>query len=142
MQGDGGFPALSQAVRVALASAAALTPPQLNALPAENRLLIHAARQDAALQMAVAQQALANSSGRFTALQSLIGAIAAAPDQKAILDLQARIGAELGMLQNEQTKLQILLGAGAAQAAIDRQHEFVQAVAAQGLFASRFQPVP
>ena len=39
----------------------------------------------------------------------LIAAISAPRDQKGILDLQARITAELGMLQNEQTKLRFSL---------------------------------
>jgi type IV secretion system protein VirB5 len=92
--------------------------------------------------MALAQQALANTSARFASIQSLIGAISAAGDQKAILDLQARISAELGMLQNEQTKLQILHQATEAQAALDRQRDWEQSVAGQGRFEARYQPRP
>ena len=75
-----------------------------------------AARQSVALRQALAQEALANSSNRFAAIQSLIAAISTAHAiRKAILDLQARISAELGMLQNEQTKLQVLSQASEAQ---------------------------
>ena len=61
-----------------------------------------AARQSAALLQALSRAALANSSDRFASLQQLIDAIGSAADQKAALDLQARIAAEQGMLQNEQ----------------------------------------
>jgi type IV secretion system protein VirB5 len=94
------------------------------------------------LQQALAQEALANASGRFSSIQSLIAAISTASDQKAILDLQARIGAELGMLQNEQNKLQILHQATQAQDAVNRQQEREQIIAGHGRFESRFQPAP
>ena len=44
-----------------------------------------------------------------------IDAIPRAQDPKAILDLQARIAAEQGMLANEQTKLQVLYQAAQAE---------------------------
>jgi type IV secretion system protein VirB5 len=94
------------------------------------------------LQQALAQEALANASGRFASIQSLVAAISTAGDQKAILDLQARISAELGMLQNEQTKLQILHLATQAQESVNRQQEREEVIAGHGRFASRFQPVP
>ena len=84
-----------------------LTPQQLAALSPGAPATVQAMRQWTGLQQAVAQQALSHSQ------QSLRGAAATdrrdrrRRDQKAILDLQARIGAELGMLQNEQTKLQM-----------------------------------
>ena len=56
----------------------------------------------------MARAALANSSERFASLEQLVSAIGGAADQKASLDLNARIVAEQAMLQNEQTKLQIL----------------------------------
>jgi type IV secretion system protein VirB5 len=78
----------------------------------------------------------------LSALQTLISAIATATDQKAILDLQARISAELAMLQNEQTKLLILNQATQAEQAVHAQQEREQSVADHGSFASRFQPAP
>jgi type IV secretion system protein VirB5 len=121
---------------------AVLTSQQLTLLSAPEQQRIIAARQVSALQQALAQEALTNSSGRFAALQTLIGAISSAADQKAILDLQARISAELGMLQNEQTKLQILHQATLAQAAVNQQQERELVIAGQGRFETRFQPVP
>jgi type IV secretion system protein VirB5 len=142
MQGGGAFPGISADVRTAVNGMAVLTPQQLSTLSPDSRDQIIAARRTNAVRMALAQQALANTSARFASIQSLIGAISAAGDQKAVLDLQARISAELGMLQNEQTKLQILHQATEAQAALDRQREWEQAVAGQGRFEARFQPRP
>ena len=142
MQGGGAFPGISADVRSAVNGMAVLTPQQLSTLSPDGREQVIAARRTNAVRLALAQQALANSSARFASIQSLIGAISSAGDQKAILDLQARISAELGMLQNEQTKLQILHQATEAQAALDRQRDWEQAVAGQGRFESRFQPRP
>jgi type IV secretion system protein VirB5 len=142
MQGGGAFPGISADVRSAVNGMAVLTPQQLSTLSPDGREQVIAARRTNAVRLALVQQALANTSARFASIQSLIGAISAAGDQKAILDLQARISAELGMLQNEQTKLQILHQATEAQAAMDRQRDWEQAVAGQGRFESRFQPRP
>ncbi len=141
-QGGGGFPLMSADARSALDAMAVLTPRQLSALSADGRQSILSARRTSAVELALAQEALATTSGRFAAIQSLIAAIPAAADQKAILDLQARIGAELGMLQNEQTKLQVLHQATEAQASVDRQRDFEHALAGQGDFATRFRPGP
>jgi len=141
-QGGGAFPLMSADARSAIDAMAVLTPQQLSMLSADGRRSIVAARRTSAVQLAVAQEALATTSGRFAAIQSLIAAIPAAADQKAILDLQARISAELGMLQNEQTKLQILHEATEAQASVDRQRDWERAVAGQGDFATRFRPNP
>jgi type IV secretion system protein VirB5 len=133
---------LSLDVRNAVNANAVLTPAQLATLSPADQQRIAAARQAAALRQALAQEALANSSSRFAALQSLISAIGAAGDQKAILDLQARITAELGMLQNEQTKLQVLAQAGDALNAANAQRSLELSIAEQGWFQTRFQPVP
>jgi type IV secretion system protein VirB5 len=94
------------------------------------------------MQQALSHQALSNASDRFTSLQNLITAISSATDQKAILDLQARISAELGMLQNEQTKLQILYQSTQAQESSLRQQAWEQVIDGHGRFSARFQPVP
>ena len=142
MQGGGAFPGLATTVRSAVAANAVLSPQQLSTLSAADQQMILIERQSSALQQALAGQALANSSNRFAALQTLIGAIASASDQKGILDLQARISAEVAMLQNEQSKLLILNQATAAQQAVNRQQEVEQVIAGQGRFETRFQPVP
>jgi type IV secretion system protein VirB5 len=140
--GAGGYAGLSSDVRNAIAANVVLTPQQLSMLSASDQQHIVASRQSSALQQALAQEALANASGRFASIQSLVAAIGTAGDQKAILDLQARITAELGMLQNEQTKLQILQHATRAQDSVIRQQEREQAIAGHGRFETRFQPAP
>ena len=141
-QGTAGYTGLSADVQSAISANAVLSPQQLSALSPADQRQIQAARQWSAVQQAVAHEALANASGRFAAIQSLIAAIPTAVDQKASLDLQARISAELGMLQNEQTKLQVLFQATQAQESALRQQARELVIAGQGSFATRFQPVP
>jgi type IV secretion system protein VirB5 len=140
--GTGGFPALSSAISNAMTVNAVLTPSQWSSLSVSNQQLLMAGRRNSALQQALAQEALANVSGRFASLQGLIDAIGSARDQKGILDLQARISAELGMLQNEQTKLQVLQQSAQARDAVTQQQERERMVAEHGRFESRFAPVP
>jgi type IV secretion system protein VirB5 len=143
MQGAGGAPGtLGPDIRAATAANAVLSARQLSSLTADEQLQIGNARQSVALSQALAQQALANSSGRFASIQQLIAAIPTATDQKGILDLQARINAEQGMLQNEQTKLQVLYQAAQAQAALVALQAREQIIAGHGAFAARFQPAP
>jgi type IV secretion system protein VirB5 len=142
LQGGGAYSGLAVDVKTAVNAIAVLSPSQLSALSPADQQQIAAGRQSAALRQALAQEALANSSARFAAIQSLIAAISTAKDQKAILDLQARISAELGMLQNEQTKLQVLAQASDAMAAVNAQQQREQAIAGQGQFGTRFSPVP
>jgi type IV secretion system protein VirB5 len=137
-----GYTALSADVQSAMAANAVLSPQRLATLSPADQQQIQAARQGSALQQALAHEALANASSRFTAIQSLIAAISTAPDQKAILDLQARISAELGMLQNEQTKLQVLYQATQAQESTLRQQARERAIDEHGRFETRFQPAP
>ena len=87
---------------------AVLSAQQVAALSPAEQDALQEARRNAALLQAMAQEALANASSRFSAIQLLINAIPQATDQKGILDLEARIAAEQGMLQNEQTKLNVL----------------------------------
>lgn len=143
MTGSGlGSSALTASIRSTIGANAVLTPQQLAILSPASQTQVAAARQANALQQSLAQAALANSSARFASIQSLISAISTASDQKGILDLQARISAELGMLQNEQTKLQVLHQITDAQSAVLAQQERERIIAAQGNFDTRFQPTP
>jgi type IV secretion system protein VirB5 len=108
LQGSGGSYALGADVHGAVSSNAVLSAQQVAALSPDEQGALQEARSYAALQQAVAQEALVNSSNRFSAIQLLIDAIPQATDQKGILELAARIDAEEGMLQNEQTKLNVL----------------------------------
>jgi type IV secretion system protein VirB5 len=109
-------------------------------MPLAEQQQIQADRLWVAAQQVLSRDALANTSNRFAAIQRLIDAIPTAVDQKGILDLQARISAELGMLQNEQTKLQVLSQATLAQQSAYTQQAREQVIAGHGQFAARFQP--
>ncbi len=136
------YGSLASSMQSAIVANAILTPQQLDGLPADAVTYLQAVRRTTALLQALEGSALANSSGRFSELQELINAIATATDQKGSLDLNARIAAENGMLQDEQTKLQTLSQALLAEQWSDRQREREQIVADHGSFSARFAPVP
>ncbi len=138
----GGYPGLARDLERALADVSVLSPAQVAALSPQAAAQLRAQRQSAALLQALSHEALANSSSRFAAIQQLIDAIARAGDQKAILDLQARIAAEVGMLQNEQTKLQVLYQSAEAEQWANAQRLGELTIAAHGQFETRFQPRP
>jgi len=142
LRGSGSYGALSADVQSLIATNAVLSPQRLATLSPGAQQLIQSSRQWSAMQQALSHQALSNASDRFASLQNLIAAISSAADQKGILDLQARISAELGMLQNEQTKLQILYQSTQAQESSLRQQAWEQVIDGHGRFAGRFQPVP
>lgn len=143
LQGSSGsYGTLSAEFQTDLGANSVLSSQQLAALSNDERTQIVSARSAVALLQALSQIELGNASGRFASIQQLIDAIPTARDQKGILDLQARINAEQGMLQNEQTKLQVLYQAVQSQqwATRERQRELV--VAGHGQFATRFEPTP
>jgi type IV secretion system protein VirB5 len=140
--GSSSYGPLSADIQSVIAANTVLSPQQLAALPTSGQQLIQAERQWRAMQQALAHQALANSSNRFAALQNLITAIPAAADQKGILDLQARISAELGMLQNEQTKDFVLNQTALAQQSSLQLQAREQVLNGHGRFDTRFQPTP
>ena len=129
-------------MRAALTANAVLSSQQLAGLSPAASQQLQEQRQTVALFQAMSHQALATTSGRFASLQQLVGAIARAGDQKAALDLLSRIGAETGMLQNEQAKLQVLYQSTLAQQWADEQRIRERVVAGHGQFAARFQPTP
>lgn len=136
------YPALATSVQTLVSGNAVLSPQSLAALSPADQQRIVAARNAAATNQALSRDAVSNASGRFSGLQGLIGTIGVANDQKGILDLHARISAEQGMLQNEQTKLLSLFQASQADAAAAHEQLQEQVVAGHGQFATRFQPTP
>ncbi|HEY2780843.1 MAG TPA: type IV secretion system protein [Steroidobacteraceae bacterium] len=142
LQGSSSYALLSSDVKSLISANTILSPQRLASLSPGGQQQIQAVRQWSAMQQALSHQALANVSNRFASLQNLIAAIPTATDQKGILDLQARINAELGMLQNEQTKLQLLNQSTEAQASALRQQAWEQVIEGHGSFNSRFQPAP
>lgn len=136
------YAALTGSAREALAEDTVLTPAQLGTLSDPARAQLLSERRSAAMLQAISRQALANSSSRFALLQQLIDTIGRAHDQKAILDLTARVVAEQAMLENEQTKLRVLFATAEAERWADEERSRERAIAAQGNFATRFQPTP
>lgn len=137
LSGSGGpYSALSSSVQSSMSSNAVLSAAQLASLSAAEQNAVQAQRQSVALLQGISQQALVNSSGRFDSMQQLVTTIGSATDPKAILDLHARISAEDGMLQAEQTKLQVLYQTVLAQQAAEQQRSREQALADVGSLRS------
>jgi len=133
---SGSYPALAASIASLVNANAVLTPAQVAALSPTEQAQLTLARQNPALLQATARAALANSSDRFTSLQQLISAIGGATDEKASLDLTARITAEQGMLQNEQTKLEMLYRVAQGQEWARAQQVRERAIADQGSLRS------
>lgn len=127
-----GYGALAAELQRLVNANAILTPQQIATLSPADRLHLEAARRSAAMLQALTREALSQTSRRFDSIQQLIDAIPGAGDQKAILDLQARIQAEQGMLQNDATKLGVLYQAAQAEEWARRQRVREQAIASIG----------
>ncbi len=127
--GAGGlYGALGSDVAATILRNALLTPNYTqNFSDAENAQL-SARRSSVALQEALTRQELSNVSERFTAIQTLINAIPTATDEKGVLDLQARIQVEQGMLENENSKLHVLYEEAQSQAQTERERADEQAI--------------
>jgi type IV secretion system protein VirB5 len=131
-QGGGPYGPLSSGIQGQMTANAVLTPAQLALLSPAERAQVQSARQTAATLQTAANQAMTTTSARFASIQQLINTIGSAQDPKAIADLQARISGEQVMLQNEQTKLQLLFQAAQAQEWARQQQAREQAVASIG----------
>lgn len=128
-QTSSGFGTLASSIQSSINTNAVLTPQQMAALSPTQRNQVQSARNFVATLQAISQQALSVTSSRFASLQQLINTIGSASDEKAILDLQARIQAEQVMLQNDSTKLGILFQAAQAQDLANKQAAREQAIA-------------
>jgi type IV secretion system protein VirB5 len=133
---SGAYPGLAANVTSIQNSNAVLTPAQVAALSPTEQAQLTLARQNPAVLQATSRTALANSSDRFSSLQQLITTIGSATDEKASLDLTARITAEQAMEQNEQTKLQVLYQVARAQEWSRAQQLRERAIADQGSLRS------
>jgi type IV secretion system protein VirB5 len=140
--GGGSYSVLSSDLGMALQSNAVLSRQVIAGVAPAVQQQLQSQREAVALLQAVSHEELATTSSRFATLQQLINAIGSASDQKSVLDLQARIGAEGVMLQNEQAKLQVLYQGVLAQQWATEQQGRELAVANHGQFASRFRPIP
>lgn len=126
------YGALAAELQRVIDANAILTARQVAALSQVERAHLEAGRRSAAMLQALTRQALSETSRRFASIQQLIDAIPGARDQKAILDLQARIQAEQGMLQNEATKLGVLYQGAQAEEWARQQRIREQAIASIG----------
>ncbi len=131
-QSSATYAGLSGQVRALIAGNAVLPDTAVANLGPHNQQWLTQQRQSLAASQLVSQSALAATSARFASLQQLIDAIPRANDEKAALDLQARIGAEQGMLQNENTKLSLLLAAAESQRQVVQQQNRERALADYG----------
>jgi type IV secretion system protein VirB5 len=83
-------------------------------------------------QKGLLQNAMTVAAGRLSQIQALMNQINATTDQKAIQELQARIGAENALLAHEATQLQMLQGMADSEERIarsrdrERQYEMVR----------------
>lgn len=126
------YGALTSQLDAVIHGNAVLTDQQLSRLAPDQQQQLTAARRSVALLQVTSRDALQASSQRFTDLQQLIDAIPRATDTKAALDLQARIGAEQAMLQNESTKLMVLHQAAQAEQEANAQRARELAIANLG----------
>lgn len=123
-----GAGALGADVAATIERNAIMTPDTMATFSPAEIAVVKARRSAVALNESLARQELKNVSDRFDSIQLLINAIPTAQDEKAILDLQARIAVEQGMLQNESSKLHVLYQAAQSQAQTAQQRADEQAI--------------
>lgn len=119
----GQYAALSNEWQQLIAANAVLDANELAGLGAAAQANIDTQRRAVAMAQGLAREALSAASARFASLQALIGEIPHATDPKAVMDLQARIGAEQAMLANEHTKLSMLFEAAKAERSAGEQQQ-------------------
>lgn len=69
------------------------------------------------------QDAMKSAAGRLSQIQSLMGQINATTDQKAVQEIQARVGAENALLSHEMSQLQMLQGMADSEERIARSRD-------------------
>ena len=74
-------------------------------------------------QKGLLQDAMKSAAGRLSQISALMGQIDATTDQKAVLEIQARIGAENALLAHETTQIQMLQGMADSEERIARSRD-------------------
>lgn len=74
-------------------------------------------------QKGLLQDAMRAASGRLAQINSLMAQINATTDQKAVLEIQARIGAENALLAHEVSQVQMLVGMADSEERIARSRD-------------------
>lgn len=131
---SGAYGSLASSVQSLVTLNAVLTPGQVATLSATEQAQLQADRSSTAILQAMTQQALSTTSARFQSLQQLIAAIPQASDEKASLDLEARISAEETMLQNDQIKMGVLYQLARADGQANEERAREQAIADIGSY--------
>jgi type IV secretion system protein VirB5 len=133
---SGSYGALAASVKGLVTANAVLTPAEIASLSVNEQAQLTADRNSAALLQAMTREALSTTSARFASLQELINEIPKATDEKGSLDLEARIGAEEAMLQNDQEKLGALFELARSQREAGQEQAQEQAIADIGSFSN------
>ncbi|MBN8411443.1 type IV secretion system protein [Halomonas litopenaei] len=94
--------------------------------------LYDSGNQSTATWLGQSEKSLEQAQERFSELTGLVAEVNNSPDQKDILDLQARIGAEEVMLENEMVKLTMLRSQAEASQALHAQRVQQMRVASSG----------
>lgn len=94
--------------------------------------LYDSGNENTATWLGQSEKSLEQTQERFQALTGLVAEVNNSPDQKDILDLQARIGAEEVMLQNEIAKLTMLRSQAEANRAMHNQRVQQMAIESSG----------
>lgn len=94
--------------------------------------LYDSGNQNTATWLGQSRKSLEQAQERFSELTGLVAEVNNSPDQKDVLDLQARIGAEQVMLQNEMAKLSMLRSQAEASQAMHNQRVQQLRVASSG----------
>jgi len=105
----------------AILNANQIQPAQYYALSSDTAPIYQAQNEAAAAWQGRSQKFLQQSQAHFSELQKLLAKVNDAPDQKDILDLQARIQAEHTLLQNKLIQLSMMQSEAAAQQALNQQ---------------------
>ena len=74
-------------------------------------------------QKGLLQDAMKSAAGRLDQISSLMNQINGTSDQKAVLEIQARIGAENALLAHEATQIQMLQGMADSEERIERSRD-------------------
>ncbi len=134
------YSGLSSQAQAVMNANAVLPSRDVRALSPSQQQILAQGRKAAALLQVMSRTAYQNTSQRFAAIQQLINAIGTAQDAKAIQDLQGRIAAEQAMLQNEQTKLQVLYQSAQADQLAQHQRVREESFSAVGSYGTAKHP--
>ncbi|MBN8489063.1 MAG: P-type DNA transfer protein VirB5 [Burkholderiales bacterium] len=122
LQSPGGYTNLQGSINALRAAnrIAGIEDTTLNPNSAAGRAMVGAQNQTA-LNRALGEEGYKQASERIAAIQTLIDKVNGAPEQKDVLDLQARIQSEQAMVQNESVKLALMAQLQQAQRDIQAQ---------------------